>query len=258
MVARAFRILGAFGPADRTVTLAEVARRTRIPKPTVHRLAGELVSLDAIERTEGGYRLGMRLFEIGQLVPRQRDLREAALPFLEDLYEAAHETVHLAVLQGSDVLYIEKISGHRRVTAGSRIGGRLPAHCTAVGKAILAFSPPDVIEAYLACPLARRTAFTIISPNVLRKHLSSVARTGVAYEREESDLGVTCVAAPVFGYGGQVLAAVSVTGPVGRLKPERLNSTVRLAALTLTRRLADRAGPDWPRPARPGRGIGVP
>jgi DNA-binding IclR family transcriptional regulator len=234
---RAFRILGAYGPADRKLTLAEITRRTGIPKPTVHRLAGELLALGVLEGERGVYRLGMRMFELGQLVPRQRDLREAALPFMQDLFEATHETVHLAVLDGTEVLYIEKISGHRRVAAGSRIGGRLPAHCTAVGKVILAFSPPDVLDAVLAAGLVRRTAFTITAPSVLRRQLAKAAGAGVAYEREESDLGVTCAASPVRGFGNHVVAAISITGPVIRLDPERYAPTVRLAALALSRRL---------------------
>jgi IclR family transcriptional regulator, acetate operon repressor len=235
---RAVKILGAYGPADRTLTLAEMTRRTGLPKPTVHRLAGELLQLGLLEGKGGGvYRLGMRMFELGQLVPLQRDLRDAALPFMQDLFEATHETVHLAVLEGTDVLYIDKISGHRRVAAASRVGGRLPAHCTAVGKAILAVSPAAVLDALVAAGLVRRTAFTITSPGMLRRHLATVARTGVAYEREESDLGVTCAASPVYGFGHQVVAAISITGPVGRLQLERHTSTVRLAALGLSRLL---------------------
>jgi IclR family transcriptional regulator, acetate operon repressor len=234
---RAFRILDSYGPADRTLTLAEMTRRTGIPKATVHRLAHELIDLGMLEGEHGVYRIGMRMFELGQLVPLQRELREAALPFMEDLFEATHETVHLAVLDGADVLYIEKISGHRRVAAGSRVGGRMPAHCTAVGKAILAVSPPDVLDAILAHGLVRRTAFTITAPGVLKRQLATAARVGVAYEREESDLGVTCAASPVHGFGHHVVAAISITGPVGRLQPERFTPTVRLAALGLSRRL---------------------
>jgi DNA-binding IclR family transcriptional regulator len=234
---RAFTILGAYGPADRKLTLAEMTRRTGIPKATVHRLAGELLELGVLEGERGVYRIGMRMFELGQLVPLQRDLRNAALPFMQDLFEATHETVHLAVLDGTDVLYIDKISGHRRVAAGSRVGGRLPAHCTAVGKAMLAVSPPGVLDALLAAGLAQRTAFTITNPSVLKRQLATVARVGVAYEREESDLGVTCAASPVYGFGRQLVAAVSVTGPVDRLRPERCAPAVHLAALALSRRL---------------------
>lgn len=243
MLERAFRVLCAYGPADRKLTLAEMTRRTGIPKATVHRLAGELIELGMLEGERGVYRLGMRMFELGQLVPLQRDLREAALPFMQDLFEATHETVHLAVLDGTEVLYIDKISGHRRVAAGSRVGGRLPAHCTAVGKAILAVSPRGVLDAVLAADLAPRTAFTITAPSILKRQLATVAQAGVAYEREESDLGVTCAASPVYGFGHNVVAAISVTGPVGRLRPERYAPTVRLAALALSRRLGSPSAP---------------
>jgi DNA-binding IclR family transcriptional regulator len=254
---RAFTILGAYGPTDRKLTLAEMTRRTGIPKATVHRLAGELRELGVLEGERGVYRIGMRMFELGQLVPLQRDLRNAALPFMQDLFEATHETVHLAVLDGIDVLYIDKISGHRRVAAGSRVGGRLPAHCTAVGKAMLAVSPPAVLDALLAAGLAQRTAFTVTNPGVLRRQLATAARAGVAYEREESDLGVTCAASPVYGFGRQVVAAVSITGPVGRLRPERYAPAVHLAALALSRRLgspsATQAAPRSRPAARPRR-----
>jgi IclR family transcriptional regulator, acetate operon repressor len=242
VVGRVFQLVGAYGPADRALTIGQLAARTGIPKPTVHRLAGQLLATGALERTRDGYRLGMRMFELGQLVPLQRDLREAALPFLQDLYEAAHETAHLAVLDGTEVLYIEKISGRRRVRTGSRIGGRMPAHCTAVGKAILAFSPPEAVAAVLDGGLPPRTPFSITVPGVLKRQLATIARTGVAYDREEADIGVTCAAAPVFAYGRRVVAGISVTGLVTRLDPDRLAPTVLLAALGLSRQLSGGAG----------------
>src|SRR5260370_31724134 len=127
-----------------------MTRRTGLPKPRVHRLAGELVALGVLEGERGVYRLGLRMFELGQLVPRQRDLREAALPFMQDLFEAAHETVHLAVLDGTEVLYIEKISGHRRGAAGGRVGGPFPPPRTPVAHASPLPSPRRVPRATLA------------------------------------------------------------------------------------------------------------
>lgn len=244
---RVFQLLSAYGPPDRALTIGELAARTGIPKPTVHRLVGQLLATGALERTQDGYLLGIRMFEFGQLVPAQRDLREAALPFLQDLYEAAHETAHLAVLDGTEVFYIEKISGRRRVMTGSRIGGRMPAHCTAVGKAILAFSPPEVVAAVLDGGLRPRTPFSITVASVLKKQLATIARSGVAYDREEADIGVTCAAAPVFAYGKRVVAGISVTGLVTRLDPDRLAPTVLLAALGLSRQLSGGAGGQhWP------------
>ena len=120
-------------------------------------------------------------------------------------------------------------------------GAGCPRTCTAVGKAILALSPPSAVEMVLAAGLVPRTAFSITAGSVLRKQLARAAREGVAFEREESDLGVTCAASPVEAFGRQVVAALSVTGPVGRLQPERFAPTVRLAALALSRRLGARA-----------------
>jgi IclR family transcriptional regulator, acetate operon repressor len=233
---RAFAVLAAFERSGREVlTLADLSRETGLPKTTAHRLVHLLVAERVLERRDGGYRLGMRLFELGELVPRKRDLREAALPFIQDLYEATHETVHFAVLDGTDVLYLERISGHRRVKVPSAVGGRLPAHCTGVGKALLAFTPA-VADAVLRGPLVRRTPYTITVPAVLRSELERIGETGIAIDREESTAGVSCVAAPVMVRGSAV-AAISVTGPTGRLRLDALAPAVRTAALGLSRTL---------------------
>jgi len=235
---RAFLILDAFGPDDAELTLAELARRSDIPKPTVLRIAAALTEWGALERTEGGYRLGVRLFELGGLSRRQRRFRDVALPFMEDLYEATHETVHLAVLEGTTTLIVEKIAGHRPLPVPSRVGGRGPAYCTALGKAILAFSPPAVVDAVIDAGLARWTPYTIVVPTLLRDHLAEISRAGVAYEREESTTGVVCAASPVFGRRREVIGGISVAASIHRMSPERLAPAVRTAALSLSRVLA--------------------
>lgn len=232
---RAFLILDSFGPDDGELRLAEIARRTGIPKPTVLRIATALTDWGALERTGAGYRLGVRLFELGGLTRRQRRLRDVALPFMEDLYEATHETVHLAVLEGATTLIVEKIAGHQPIPVPSRVGGRGPAYCTGLGKALLAFSPPEVTEAVIAAGLDRWTPYTIVVPALLRDHLAEVQRSGVAYEREESTVGVVCAAAPVFDRHREVVAAISVAASVHRMSPERLAPAVRTAALSLSR-----------------------
>lgn len=236
---RVFRILDAFGGVDDSeLSLAELARRTGIPKPTVYRIVSELADWGALERVKAGYRLGTRLFELGGSSPRERNLREAALPFMEDLYEATHETIHLAVLEDTTTLIVEKIAGHRRTSAPSRVGGRGPAHCTGLGKAILAFSPRDVVDRVVDAGLQPWTPYTIVVPSVLREHLAQIASRGVAIEREESTIGVVCAAAPVFGRSEEILAAISVAAPVHRIDPERLAPAVRTAALSLSRTIA--------------------
>src|SRR5690606_5290910 len=129
---------------------------------TAHRLVGELADWGALEREpDGGYRIGLRLWEVATLAPRGIGVREAALPFLEDLYEATHENVHLAVLDGTEALYLERISGRGAVPVISRVGGRLPLHATGVGLVLLAFAPRDVQERVLAGDLRRFTTRTV-------------------------------------------------------------------------------------------------
>jgi IclR family transcriptional regulator, acetate operon repressor len=237
MLGRAFTLLTAFRPADGELTLAELARRTGIPKPTVHRLLAELAEWGAVERSAGGVRLGLRLFELGQLVPRQRELLDVAVPFLADLFEATHETVHLAVPDGTEVVYVQKLPGSGGPQIPSRLGGRMPAYCTGVGKAMLAFGPPERLAAVLAAGLPRRTPRTVIAPGLLRAELESIRRRGIAEEHEESAPGLACVAAPVLGPDGYAVAAVSITGWASRLKTARLAPAVRTAALGLSRAL---------------------
>ncbi|GAA4510241.1 IclR family transcriptional regulator [Actinoallomurus oryzae] len=238
VLARGLTLLGAFGPSDVDLTLTELAARTGLPKPTVHRLLGELVGWGALERTGNGYRLGMRLFVLGQRVPRPRGLREAALPYLEDLYEASHENVHLAVLDGIDTLFLEKVSGRRSMPIISRVGGRLPAYCTATGKLFLAFGAPERLRRVLRAGLARYTPHTITMPGLLVRDLARTLERGYGINREESEVGVSAVAAPVFDHRRRVIAAISITGHAGRLDLDRLAPAVRTSALSLSRELS--------------------
>jgi DNA-binding IclR family transcriptional regulator len=238
IVARTAAVLDAFDRAHPSIGLSELARRAGLPKATTHRLAGQLVERGFMERVGDRYRLGVRLFELGQLVPRSRVLRDAALPFLEDLYVASRETIHLATKSGSEVLYIERIVGHASGSTPSEVAGRMPMHSTATGKAILAHLPAEEVDDYLSAPLPRVTRHTIVVPEVLRAELEHVRRTGWSIEREETVIGYVSVAAPVFDSAHHPLAALSVTGPSRRLDPERFGPVVRTAARGLTRLLA--------------------
>jgi IclR family acetate operon transcriptional repressor len=179
----------------------------------------------------------MRLFELGQLAPQQRGLREAAAPFLADLFEATHETVHLAVPDGVDVVYVQKLPGRHGPRIDSRIGGRMPAYCTGVGKALLAFGPPERLAEVLAAGLVRRTPRTVVAPGLLRQELDRVRACGVAEEHEESTVGIACAAAPAMDASGRAVAAISITGWANRMDTARLAPAVRTAALGLSRAL---------------------
>lgn len=235
---RAVDILAAFAEGSRvSLSLAEISRRTGLPKATAHRLLAALDTVRLVERTEtGNYQLGIRLFELGEHVQRTHELREAALPFMQDLYEATHDTVHLAVLEGTDVVYLERIRGHRQINVASRVGGRLPAACTGVGKALLAFNP-EAAQQVLSATLSPRTPYSIVSPKVLDAEFCRIRETGVAFDREENAIGVHCAAAPIL-VAGRAVAAVSVTGSPARLDVDRIASAVRTAALGIQRTMA--------------------
>lgn len=235
VLGRAFALLGAFGPTAPRLTLTDLAARSGLALSTTHRLVSELVRLGAVERSDGWYYPGMRLFELAQLSRPIAYLRQAALPFMEDLYEATHQIINLGVLDGFDVVYIERISGHQAAEVPSRTGGRLPAHCTGLGKAQLAFLSRAGREELFARPLAGRTRASITDAGRLRRELDVVAERGIACDREETEPGIACVAAPVLDRSGRPVAALSVTGAVGRINQAALAPAVRTASLGVAR-----------------------
>ncbi|WP_238006530.1 IclR family transcriptional regulator [Dactylosporangium sp. AC04546] len=239
---KAVAILRSFTAHDTQLPLAELVRRTGLPKGTVHRVAGDLVEHRLLDKTAGGYRLSGGLFELGLRASVERTLLEVATPFLQDLYERTHETVHLGVRDGTEVVYVAKIGGHRQAASPSRTGGRMPLHCTAIGKVLLAHSEPAFRAQVLAGPLERRTPYTIVVPGLLRRQLDTALDTGVAFEREESRLGLQCVSSAVLDADGTAIAAISVTGPVGRFHPDAHAVAVKATAAGLGSVLLRRRG----------------
>jgi IclR family acetate operon transcriptional repressor len=230
-------LLTAFEPGDEALGVSELARRTSLAKSSVHRLVGHLVTTGLLERAGTGVRLGLKLFEIGQLAIRQRGLVDAARPYLADLREATRNTVHLAVLEGTEVVYLDILRGPDAPKLPSRIGGRFPAHATGVGKAILAYSPEADVEKVIAAGLSRVSSRTITAPGLLRRHLAKVRSEGIAYEREESGVGVVCAASPLLDATGWAVASISLSGWANRMRTERVAPAVRTAALALSRAL---------------------
>lgn len=194
------------GPGARTLT--ELAALADLPLPTAHRLVGELVAWGALERDPAGrYRVGLRLWKVGQNSGRQ--LRDAARPFLQDLFSLTQETAHLAVRDGSDALYIDRIYGTKRVPRASRVGGRLPLHATAVGKVLLAYEEEWVRDAYLAGRLEAPTPRTHVHPGRLRDELADIRRAGYATTLEEVRNGSCSIAVPV-RQGDLVVASIGL------------------------------------------------
>lgn len=215
---RALAVLAAFSAEQPELTLTELGRRAGLPLTTTHRLAAELVAGGALERVGGRYRIGLRLWEIASLAPRGLGLRDVAMPFLEDVYEATRQNVQLAVLATdggtAEVVYLERLAPRNAVSVLTRVGGRLPVHATAVGRVLLAHADRELQERALAGPLRRFTAETETDPERLRHVLAEVRRTGVAIAVQQIEMVSLSVAAAVRGSGDEVVAAVSVVVPV--------------------------------------------
>jgi len=247
VLVRVFMLLDCFSAEQTELTLAELASRTAIPKPTVHRLAKVLVEQRLLKRTATGFSLGIRLFELGELVGDPRRLRDASLPALEELFELTHETIHLGVLDGTEVLYYVKIVGYRAFPLPTRTGGRWPAYASALGKVLMAFGTSDPLRSLPASGLKPLTPYTIIDSDRLLRELATVRRAGVAIESQEAVLGNACVAAPIFDSDGQPVAAVSVGGPPMRLRPVQRAPIVRRTAAKITKEVGGRPPDGWRR-----------
>jgi DNA-binding IclR family transcriptional regulator len=232
---RAAAILGAFDATHRELTLAALVARSGLPRSTTHRAADRMIRLGWLDKPADRYRIGNRLFEIASLAPIRLELRETVSPFLQDLHAATKNTVQLGVLDGAQILVVEKITGHRAMPMLSQVGGVIPAYCSALGRAILAYCEPEVIDAALAGPLPARTPRTLTSPIAIMRELTTVPDRGWAIDREEGNIGVSCVAAPIFGPLGAVVAALSVTGPSQLVRADRIGPAVRMASAAASR-----------------------
>lgn len=236
VIGRAVSIVRTFDARHQVLGVSEVARRTKLPKATAHRMLRELATHKVLERSGSGYRLGLLLFEVGALVPAHHTIAATARPVMTDLRETTRGRIHLAVLDGTEVVYVE-IVGEAHTPIASRVGGRLPAHATGVGKVILAHSSAAAIESVIATGLPRITARTLHTPGALMRELEAIRRDGQGYDREESHIGISCVAAPIFGVDGEVLAGLSITGPTRMIDPDRMGLAVRTAARTIGRQV---------------------
>ncbi len=225
--------------ADRpALTLSEMSRLSGTPMSTTHRLVGELASWGALERGEDGrYRVGLKLWELGSLAPRGLPLREVALPLMEDLYEATHANVQLSVLNGNEVVYLERLAGRRAVPTLVRVGGRFAVHATGGGLVLLAHAPAAFQEQVLSGPLESFTPMTISDPRQLRRVLAEVRRSGFALSDRQVTMDALSVAAPIHGPGDHVVAALSLVVWHEGAEPRSLVPLVRSTARSISRML---------------------
>ncbi|WP_181802844.1 IclR family transcriptional regulator [Streptomyces shenzhenensis] len=238
---KAAMILDAFAGNRLALSLSDLARATGLPSSTVHRIANELVTWGGLERTaSGGYAIGIRLWEISARSHRSYGLRELAMPFLQGLFDLTRQHVQIAVMDGGDALLIEKISAAHAVDTIGRVGGRLPLHASAVGKALLAWSPREVQERFLTSQPAAYTQFTIISTSTLRNELTKTRHRGFSLADEELSMGAVSCAAPILGPDQDVVAAVSVVMPAGEVPPQKWSQAVMAAGFGISRAFAQR------------------
>jgi IclR family acetate operon transcriptional repressor len=218
-VYKALQVLRCLGDERRELALSEICYRVDLPKTTVFRYLQTLCACGFVTHDHDTdlYRIGLRVWELGQLVHEPLRIREVALPAMRVLRDRFNETVNLGVLDGPEVVYLEIIESRRSLRMQAQLGGRDPVYSTALGKAVLALKPEDQWPAHLAADLAPRTERTVTSLARLRQDLDQARERGFAIDDEENEEGARCIAAPIVNHLGQPLAAVSLSAPAGRL-----------------------------------------
>jgi IclR family acetate operon transcriptional repressor len=222
------------------VNLTELSTALTMPKSSTHRYLATLLELGLAERIgDDRFRLGTKVIELAGSFLASSELQKVSEAILNEIAEKSGETTHLAVPSGADVVYIAKVESKHTLGMFSHIGARLPMHCTALGKSILAFSGPERIQDILSELAKPRTPNTITSESALRKELDLVRLQGFAIDDEENELGIRCVGAPIIDYTGRAIAAMSISGPRDRMDQERciqLGSLLREAVLKISKR----------------------
>jgi DNA-binding IclR family transcriptional regulator len=227
-VANSIRLLGSFSGDENELGITALAGRLRLAKSTVHRLAATLTAARFLEQNgdTGKYRLGLALFELGALVRRRMDVANEARPQLRELLEKTGETVQLGIVDHLSVLYVYEMESRRAIRMAAAVGGRAPLHCTAVGKVLLAFLPPDHLKQVLDAGLTAYTPKTLTRREAILAMLAEVKARDYATDDEESETGLRAIASPVRNHSGAVIAAVGVAAPVQRMSKKEMQTWV--------------------------------
>ncbi len=223
-VERAIRILECFDDENPERGLTEIANVVDLHKATAHRIVTTLVNYGYLERTDDDqrYRLGLQIAGLGFKVLRRMSLRKEAFPYMEQLVEQWDETCDLSIYDQKRVFYIEVLRGNHALTIAAAVGQRLPAHCTASGKLFLAHLPEQELDTFLSKPLQPYTQKTITSPDKLRKEIELIRWQGYSFDDEEMEEGIRATAAPIRNHKGEMIAAISIPGPVNRMDMDRI------------------------------------
>lgn len=238
VTSRALAVLDSFDQTHRRQSLAAIARRTGLPLTTVHRLVHELERHGALTRgADGDFEIGSKIWRLGTLASVHVELREVALPYMEDVYQFGNDAVQIAVLDGLRCLVVDRIAGSRSIEVLSKPGSRLPLHATGVGKVLVAFGTPELQEAVLGS-LDRFTDQTITDAATLRSQLTTIRSQGFAITREELAPGATSAAVPVRGRGGAVVAAMGVVASSDNPDVSKMIPVLQVTAAALSKKLA--------------------
>lgn len=232
-------MLDTFDTLHRRQSLGAIARRSGLPLTTVHRLVHELEKHDALMRgADGDYEIGRKIWSLGILASVHSDLREVALPYMEDLRQLGNDVVQIAVLDGVRGLVVERLAGSRAMQVLSKPGTRLPLHATAVGKVLLAYGPDELQDAVLDS-LDRFTDQTITDSVQLRAQANEVRSQGYAVTKEELAQGSTSIAVPLRGRDGSVIASLGIIAPTDARDVKRLVPAMQITGAALSKKLAD-------------------
>lgn len=229
-VERALLLLEILSEIGEPTTLSELSEKANLNISTVHRLLHTLMANHFVEQdlNSGKYRLGLRLFEIGSKALYSLDIRQVAKPHLQNMVHQCNETANMAILDKGEVVYIEQVESQNTIKMFARIGSRGPAHCTAAGKALLAYQEMPELERILSNKgLPRFTENTITDPEKLKEELGKIREQGYSLDLEEMDEGVNCIAAPIMNHEGKVVAAVSISGLASRMHRKALEEIYR-------------------------------
>jgi IclR family KDG regulon transcriptional repressor len=230
-VERALSILDLFDEYETELKITDISGRMQLHKSTVHSLLKTLQVKGYIEQNvdNGKYRLGMKLFERGNLVIRRLDLRSIAKKYLVELSAKTQNTVHLVILDGKEGIYIEKVEGSSATVLYSRIGRRIPVHCSAVGKALIANkNDRELKEILRGYEYIQQTPNTIMDEDSFVAELEKVKKNGFAIDSEENEPGITCIAVPIWDHTGSVVAAMSMSQHSASVSREKLEQTVAI------------------------------
>jgi len=241
---RALQILEILGKKKGGFGVTEISNEIDLNKTSVYRMLSTFVRHGYVEQdpeTER-YKLGYKVLELSSSLLESIDLRVEAKAFLKELENMTNEVIHLVVYDRGEVVYIEKLEGNETLRMHSKVGTRAPMHCTSVGKVILAYLPSSevskIVEKY---EMKKHTPHTITDKDELYQHLQEVREKGYALDLEENELGITCIAAPIFDHSGKILAAVSVSGPTMRMTDERLDE-LKDTMMDISRKISTRLG----------------